>query len=45
MCQSLYYIFCFHHESLLQAGNAETLKRGYRRITESKFNPLKVGYR
>jgi len=41
MCQSLYYIFCFHHESLLQGQDTDSLKRGYRRITESKFNPLK----
>eukprot|EP00026_Physarum_polycephalum_P006076 Phypoly_transcript_06117.p1 GENE.Phypoly_transcript_06117~~Phypoly_transcript_06117.p1 ORF type:complete len:564 (-),score=86.10 Phypoly_transcript_06117:62-1753(-) len=41
MCQSLYYIFCFHHESLRKEGDTDSLKRGYRRITESKFNPLK----
>jgi RNA polymerase I-specific transcription initiation factor RRN3 len=43
MSQSLYYIFCFHHKSLLASGDVDTLKRGYRKITESRFNPLKVG--
>jgi RNA polymerase I-specific transcription initiation factor RRN3 len=41
MSQSLYYIFCFHYKTLLSEGDVEILKRGYQRITESKFNPLK----
>jgi len=43
MSQSLYYIFCFHHKILVaDESNVEALKEGYRRITESKLNPLKL---
>jgi len=42
MAQSLYYIFCFHHKILASEGDVDTLKQGYRRLTESKLNPLKL---
>lgn len=43
MSQSLYYIFCFHHTTLVSESNTEVLKAGYKQMTESKLNPLKVG--